>query len=275
MTPTIAIAGLACETSTFTQARTRTPDAFHPLRGSQVVDEYPFLHPGTPLGDAAHWHGALIGHALPGGVVVRPAFEQLADEIIDRLRHLVASTHIHGLWFDIHGAMCVEGIDDLESELLTRIQSVLGEHVVVSASMDLHGNVSRRLVEQTDLITCYRMAPHEDEMETKERACRNLIDVLCSDGGPPLLKAWVPVPILLPGEQTSTRIEPAKSLYEMIPEIAAAEGVIDASIWVGYAWADESRNRYDLQSNILFFFFFCLFFGPGKYSNFFPVERLS
>lgn len=81
-------------------------------------------------------------------------------------------------------------------------------------------------------------------METKERACRNLLDVLKpnSPGRRPL-KAWVPIPILLPGEQTSTRMEPAKHIYGAVPGVEAMEGVIDAAIWVGYAWADEPRNR--------------------------------
>lgn len=104
--------------------------------------------------------------------------------------------------------MCVEGIDDVEFELLRRIREVVGPDVVISASMDLHGNVSRELVHQLDLITCYRTAPHVDVVETRERACRNLLDVL--EKGKRPLKAWVPVPILLPGEQTSTRLEPAK-----------------------------------------------------------------
>ncbi|GKZ38628.1 hypothetical protein AbraIFM66950_010962 [Aspergillus brasiliensis] len=243
--PVIAIAGLACETSMFTRARTRAP-AFHPRRAHEIIDEYPFLHPGTKLGDAADWRGALTGHALPGGIVVRESFEELADEIITRLTDIVASTPLDGLWFDIHGAMCVEGLDDAEYELLCRIRRVIGPDVVVSASMDLHGNVSRDLAHQTDLITCYRMAPHEDETETKERACRNLVDLLARQKeGEPIyrpLKAWIPLPILLPGEQTSTRIEPAKSLYELVPKVESLPGIIDAAIWVGYAWADELRN---------------------------------
>ncbi|RAK80163.1 M81 family metallopeptidase [Aspergillus fijiensis CBS 313.89] len=247
--PVIAIAGLACETSAFTPARTHAA-AFHPRRGHEILDEYPFLRPNTPLGDAASWHGALIGHALPGGVVVRADFEALAIEIVSRLTQIAASTPIDGLWFDIHGAMVVEGLDDAEFELLGRIRRVVGPQCVVSASMDLHGNVSRNLVHQTDLITCYRMAPHEDETETKERACRNLVDLLlrrdCPPGAtvrPRPLKAWIPLPILLPGEQTSTRVEPAKGLYALVPEVQAGDGVIDAAIWVGYAWADEPRNR--------------------------------
>ena len=41
--------------------------------------------------------------------------------------------------------------------------------------MDLHGNVSKRLAAESDLITCYRMAPHEDSYESKQRAVENLL----------------------------------------------------------------------------------------------------
>ena len=61
--------------------------------------------------------------------------------------------------------------------------------------------------------------------------------------GRPKYKAWIPVPVLLPGEKTSTRVEPAKSLYAAIPGIVADAGVLDAAIWVGYPWADEPRNH--------------------------------
>jgi len=109
--------------------------------------------------------------------------------------------------------------------------------------MDLHGNVSWRLAQHTDLITCYRMAPHEDALESKERALNNLLDRLESGKGKPAYKAWIPVPILLPGEKTSTRVDPGKSLYAKVAPAAEQQGIVDAAIWVGYAWADEPRNH--------------------------------
>jgi microcystin degradation protein MlrC len=236
--PVIAIAGLGIESSTFSPARTLAP-AFHPQRGEQILTRYPFLAPGTELREAATWHGALLGKALPGGMVTAEAYAALADELTDCL---AAMPPLDGLWYDIHGAMTVEGIDDAEALLLTRIREVVGPDVVISTSMDLHGNVSRELVHQSDLITCYRTAPHEDYLETKQRALRNLIDLLTS-GAPLPVKAWIPVPVLLAGEQTSTRIEPARGIYGAVPEVEALDGVIDAAIWVGYAWADEPRNH--------------------------------
>lgn len=237
--PRIAIAGLGIESSTFSPARTDAA-AFHPVRGEEILARYAdFLGDGTPLRTAAQWHPTLVGKALPGGIVTAAAFELLSDEIIERL---AALPRLDGLWYDIHGAMTVEGVDDAEALLLQCIRQTVGDEVLIATTMDLHGNVSRELAHLSDLLTCYRMAPHEDHLITKERGVGDLVERLTSRAGRPL-KAWVPVPILLPGEKTSTRIEPAKGLYALIPEIVAEPGVLDASIWVGYAWADEPRNR--------------------------------
>ncbi|MFI1768315.1 M81 family metallopeptidase [Streptomyces sp. NPDC020800] len=236
--PVIAVAGLGIESSTFSPSRTEAA-AFHPQRGADVLTRYPFLAPGTPLRAAADWRGALVGKALPGGAVTASAYADLSDELIARLKELGP---LDGLWYDIHGAMTVDGVDDAEAELLARIRRTVGADTIVSTSMDLHGNVSRALVHLTDLITCYRTAPHEDVLQTKERAARNLVAQL-RGGGPRPVKAWIPVPVLLAGEQTSTRIEPARSVYAAVGEVEATEGVTDAAIWVGYAWADEPRNR--------------------------------
>jgi microcystin degradation protein MlrC len=236
--PVIAIAGLGIESSTFSPARTEAP-AFHPQHGEDVLTRYPFLAPGTPLREAADWRGALVGKALPGGAVTTDAFAELSGELLRRLAEL---PRLDGLWYDIHGAMTVDGIDDAEAVLLARIRETVGPEVIVSTSMDLHGNVSRELAHMSDLITCYRTAPHEDHMETKERAAHHLVELLTA-GAPRPVKAWIPVPVLLAGEQTSTRIEPARSVYAAVDEVEATDGVTDAAIWVGYAWADEPRNR--------------------------------
>lgn len=184
--PVIAIAGLACETSTFTPSRTLAP-AFHPKRGQEAIDRYAaFIGPDTPLGEAADFRGALIGHALPGGQVTRPAFEELADEIVDRLEKIVADVgRLDGLWYDIHGAMCVEGMIDMEATLLRRIRTVIGPNVLVSASMDLHGNVSRELIHQTDLITCYRTGA----LQTKSKEKRQR-EVLADEQSKPRMWMW-------------------------------------------------------------------------------------
>jgi microcystin degradation protein MlrC len=142
---------------------------------------------------------------------------------------------------DIHGAMTVLGYTDAEADLVRAVRAAVGPDCLISASMDLHGNVSRELAETADLVTCHRMTPHEDDDEARERAATNLLHRIDGAGRP--RKAWVQVPVLLPGEKTSTRLEPARGIYEDVARVGALEGVLDASVWVGYAWADEPRCR--------------------------------
>mgnify|MGYP003647777942 FL=1 len=237
--PRIAIAGLGIESSTFSPALS-TEEAFHAKIGDSVYTRYPFLQMDSLLRQRAEWIPTLVGKSLPGGTVTREAYESLVSKSLTMLKE---NGPYDGLFFDIHGAMSVVGLDDPEGDLIARIRDVIGDDVLVSTSMDLHGNVSERLAMHSDLITCYRMAPHEDAIESKKRAVTNLINRLENGKGKPAYKAWVPVPILLPGEKTSTRIEPGKSLYDKIPDITKQDGVIDAAIWIGYAWADEPRNH--------------------------------
>lgn len=237
--PRIAIAGIAIESSTFSPAKTHE-EAFHARTGEDVFGLYPFMAEDSVTRHKAHWYPSLKGHALPGGIVTREAYESLVRKTLDMLKE---NMPYDGLFLDIHGAMSVEGLEDPEGDFIVRIRELIGTNTLISTCMDLHGNVSWRLAQHTDLITCYRMAPHEDAMESKKRAVDNLLERLETGKGKAKYKAWIPVPILLPGEKTSTRIEPGKSLYAGVAPEANKEGIIDAAIWIGYAWADEPRNH--------------------------------
>lgn len=237
--PRVAIAGLAIESSIFSPA-VSTEESFKTRYGEEVFSYYPFFHADSGVIDRAEWLPTLRGHAMPGGVVTREAYESLVTQTLDRLKETLP---LDGLFFDIHGAMSVQGLDDPEGDFIQRIRDVIGDEVLISTSMDLHGSVTHKLLKHTDLMTCYRLAPHDDAIETKKRAVTNLLDRLESGKGKPAYKAWIAVPVLLPGEKTSTRIEPGKSLYGEIPSLIDKDNVIDASIWMSYPWADQPRNH--------------------------------
>ena len=234
--PRIAICGIHIESSTFTPYVSTEAD-FQVTRGRKLLARYAWMDQSWAR--QVEWLPVLHARALPGGVVERTAYESWKTEIAAGLAGLAP---LDGIFFDIHGAMSVEGMDDAEGDLIQAIRDAVGEEPIVSASMDLHGNVSMDLFEGCDLLTCYRMAPHEDALESRERAARNLVERIVSGAGKPA-KALVHVPVLLPGEKTSTRIEPAKGLYAMIPPIEARPGILDAAIWIGFAWADQPRCK--------------------------------
>lgn len=238
--PRIAICGLAIESSTFSPA-VSDEVAFKIRERDSVFTYYPFFAPDSGIIDRAEWIPTLRGHAMPGGIVLREAYESMVSKTLAMLEEAMP---LDAIFFDIHGAMSVQDLDDPEGDFITRIRQLVGNDVMISTTMDLHGSVSHRLAHLSDLITCYRMAPHEDAIETKKRAVTNLLDRLENGKGKPAYKAWIAVPILLPGEKTSTRVEPGKSLYAQIPELLRQnDGVTDAAIWMSYPWADEPRNH--------------------------------
>ncbi|MCL2502214.1 MAG: 23S rRNA (guanosine(2251)-2'-O)-methyltransferase RlmB, partial [Bacteroidales bacterium] len=234
--PRIGIAGIAIENSTF------HPLVNHSLRiseGQEIMHSARFLHPDSTMGKAAVWLPALRASG-GSGLVSREAYETAVNKAIETIKE---NMPYDAFWFYIHGACSVQGLDDPEGDFLERIRGVIGNDALVSTTMDLHGNVSWRIAVYSDLITTYRTAPHDDAYISTRRGVVNLLDRLSSGKGRPAYKAWVAVPILLPGELTSTRVEPAKSLYALVPEVEAFPGVLDAGIWIGYAWADERRNH--------------------------------
>jgi len=228
----IAVAGLHTECSTYNPVLIPA-DAFRVLRGEALLDDayFAFLkdYPGTYV-------PFLHARAVPGGPVARAAYEAFKTEILDGL---AVSGPFDGVYLAMHGAMFVEGMEDAEGDFISAVRRIVGPDVPISASYDLHGNVSQRIIDALDMFSTYRTAPHIDVEETMRRSLAMLVKSLETGVRPKLL--WAPIPVVVPGERSSTVDEPAKSLYGRLPEIEAVEGIWDASLQVGYVWADEPR----------------------------------
>lgn len=229
----IAAAGIAIECATFSPLPSELSD-FEVLRGDALLARYPFAaaHPDidfVPIMQA---------HAVPGGVLRRSVYEELKAEIVAGLK---AGAPWHGVYLDMHGAMAVDGLEDAEAEFIGAVRQVVGASCLISASYDLHGNLSQAIVNQLDLITAFRTAPHEDALETRARA----LDLLakCLREGIRPHKAFIPIPLLLSGERTMTIVEPGRSVYAKIEEFIDGEAVLDASLLVGFTWADQARSQ--------------------------------
>ena len=228
----IAVGGIHTECSTYNPLLATEVD-FTVLRGAELTQAADF----ACLADW-DWQIAptLHARAIPGGPVERATYERFKAEFLERL---AAALPIDGLYLALHGAMKVDGLDDCEGDWCAAARAVVGPDCPISASYDLHGNVSQRVIDAIDMFSAYRTAPHIDVEETKRRALSMLHRRLSGEIDP--LIVWAKVPVLLPGERTSTVDEPARSLYGLLPAVDAVPGILDASIMVGYVWADEPR----------------------------------
>jgi microcystin degradation protein MlrC len=64
----------------------------------------------------------------------------------------------------------------------------------------------------------------------------------CLDEGIQPSLIWAPIPVLMPGERSSTEWDPGKRLWAQLPALNNELGVLDVSLLVGYVWADEPRS---------------------------------
>jgi len=228
----IAVAGLHTECSTYNPVIAREAD-FRVLRGPAMLrDQYFDFLTHFP----AEFVTILHARAIAGGPVEAGLYERWKAEILDELR---AAMPLDGVYLAMHGAMFVEGMFDAEGDFISAVRDVVGPDVLISASYDLHGNVSQRIVDGLDMFSTYRTAPHIDVPDTMRRAVTMLVRALRTGVKP--VVAWAPVPVLLPGERTSTQDEPARSFYTQLHQVEEPTGIWDASFQVGYVWADEPR----------------------------------
>ena len=95
----------------------------------EILENYPFLRPESQNRERANWFPALRGKSLPGGRVTREAYESLMNKMLEQLQK---NLPYDGLFFDIHGAMSVEGLDDPEGDMMVRIREVVGQKTLIS-----------------------------------------------------------------------------------------------------------------------------------------------
>lgn len=229
----IAVAGLHTECSTYNPVLAREAD-FRVLRGPAMLkDAYFDFLTHFP----AEFITVLHARAIAGGPVERALYDRWKAEILDGIR---AALPLDGVYLAMHGAMFVQGLFDAEGDFITAVRNVVGPDVLISASYDLHGNVSQAIVDGLDMFSTYRTAPHIDVPDTMRRAVTMLVRALTTGQRP--VVAWAPVPVLLPGERTSTQDEPARTFYTQLQAVEDPSGIWDASFQVGYVWADEPRS---------------------------------
>jgi microcystin degradation protein MlrC len=226
----IAIGGFKHETNTFSPFWTEADD-FRFVRGEAVLE-----------GGLAEWGQAegldlyptFGAWAYPGGLVRRETYLRLKEGLLAELR---AALPLDGVYLDLHGAMEVEEIGDAEGDLAVAVRALVGPEVLISVSLDLHGNISPALVNSANILTAFRTAPHRDYEETQQRALSLLVKALREKLKP--VSILLKPPLLLAGESAMTEVEPAKSLYARLAEIDQVPGLMNASLLIGCAWTDS------------------------------------
>ncbi len=242
--PLIALGGFHHETNTFAPTKASygdfvMADAWPALtRGDDILEVFRARNIGmSGFLEVARERGWTFAptvwcSAQPSAHVVRDAYERVADEIVAGVER---AKPLDAVYLCMHGAMVAEHIDDGEGELLRRVRAVVGREIPIVASLDFHANLTAAMVDASDGLTVYRTYPHLDSAETGRRAAR-LLDAMFERGAKPA-KAFRRVPFLIPISQQCTFSDPAKTLWESLPQYEG-NGIADISLLAGFPPAD-------------------------------------
>ena len=240
----IAIGQLWQETNTFNPIATTRADfeQFGVLRGAELVERMADTNElGGFIQALREWQERpeIVGlarlPAWPSGIATADTFQWLREELVSALAKQMP---VDGVLLALHGAMVAEGTPDVEGGILSAVRAMIGAERPLVATLDLHANVTRQMVQNADALVLYHTAPHIDVFETGLRAARVLRRILC-DGARPVT-AFQKLPVVFPAERANT--EDATSVsYEFkrrLQALEASPGVLAAGLATVQPWLD-------------------------------------
>jgi microcystin degradation protein MlrC len=166
--------------------------------------------------------------ANPSGIVQARAYDEITGRIVR------AATGCDAILLDLHGAMVAENSADGEGDLLARVRAV-APGVPIGVALDLHGNITEKMVRNADVIVGFKTYPHVDMYETGVHAGRLLLAMLTGDQG--YAVRWRQLP-LMSHTLRSTTLGGAMLRAVQAARGAEAQGMPAVSIFAGFSLAD-------------------------------------
>lgn len=170
--------------------------------------------------------------AISGGCVTEDAYHYLSDKMFRVLK----KEKVDGVWLHLHGAMEVVRIGSAEADLLKKIRQLISPETPISLTVDLHANLHDDVPRLVNILRSYRTAPHVDQEECERITAELLVD--CINRKAVVTPVFKRVPMITPGEKSTTGTEPIKSILAKVKEYEKLDGIMQVNYINGHAWAD-------------------------------------
>ena len=205
------------------------------------------LLPGTVRGfcDVMDHNGdwipvpAVLAEAPPGGPVDHAFFTQMLAQMESALQaHTQAHGALDGVYISEHGAGLSTELDDADGAVFELVRKTVGPDVPVIATLDLHGHVTDRMNQSTDVMIAYLTNPHIDQVERGREAAQAMLEM---QAGMRPVSAFVKVPMISPAVSLLTAAGPYADLIRY-GQSCVSPSILNVSLLAGFAPADASTN---------------------------------
>ncbi|WP_024538731.1 M81 family metallopeptidase [Comamonas badia] len=229
----ILIARLNHETNTFSPVPTPLA-AFNPSYNEEAYRANKGMRTAmAAFIDLAESAGATLvtpvsAMAYPSGPVHAAAYDELTRRIVD------AVPGCDAILLDLHGAMVAENSADGEGDLLARVRAA-APGVPLGVALDLHGNITEKMIANADVMVGFKTYPHIDMYETGEHAGRLLLQMLRGEAR--YRVCWHPLP-LMSHTLRSTTLDGAMLGAVQAARALEADGMPAVTVFAGFSLAD-------------------------------------
>ena len=172
----------------------------------------------------------LAAMAYPGAPVEAAAYMHMCDAIC-----AAVEAGCDAILLDLHGAMVAENSEDGEGDLLERVRRI-APATPLAVALDLHGNISEKIVANADIVVGYKTYPHIDMYETGEHAARLLFDMLAGRIRPVL--GYAHARVLAQTLEMNTNTGAMKDALEGAKWRERDAGILACSVFGGFGLAD-------------------------------------
>ena len=240
----VGIIELMHESNTFLATPTTLAsfEACHRLRGPAIRDLYhAAAHEvgGFFTGlDEAHVEAVPLtaAWAMPAGVITAETGERLVADMLEAVQQ---AGPLDGLLVAPHGAAVAEHQRDFDGYWLSRLREAIGPDTPLVATLDLHANVSRRMVDACTALVAYRTNPHLDQRDRGLEAARLIVGTIEGRLNPTMAAALPPLAINIERQLTSQ--DPCRALYQRADSQLVMPAVLSNSIVLGFPYSDVAE----------------------------------
>ena len=172
----------------------------------------------------------------PLGTITSETFEKLINEILDKMKN---HGPFDGVLLDLHGAAVSEEFEDMDGEITRRVRNLIGPDIPFGINLDMHANVSKEMVKNTDITNIYQTTPHLDADETGYK-CAELVYKTATMEIVPTQHVETP-PMTINIINHNTNMEPMKSILSESRKLYSDRDVLSVSVAEGYPYSDIKK----------------------------------
>ncbi len=177
--------------------------------------------------------GLFAARAMPYGPVSADCWDYLKQQL---QQQLCTALPLDGLLVAPHGATVAENAADADGDWLEMVRNIVGPEMLICGTLDLHANVSRRMVTACDALFGYRTNPHLDQFQCGQRAAECLASALRTGTRP--VTALVQLPLVVNIERQATGEPQGKQLFAAADALEQQQGLIGVSCLYGFPYSD-------------------------------------